>query len=407
MRLIEREIAPIIVELSKSYGAIMVYGARQVGKTTLLQNLSKKNREYVTLDDLSARSLAKNDPAMFFQIHRPPILIDEVQYAPELFSYIKMEIDQGAAPGSFWLTGSQSFSMMRLAQESLAGRVAILQMPSLSQREIHRTGKGKEFSLDLGHLKNQEKRQKPCDVKRIYERILEGSLPGYISGRYTNREVFYRSYLQTYVERDVSELIPSVDKLRFLDFIRAAACRTGELLNIHSIARDVDVADQTAKHWLDVLVASNVVFLLRPYSNNLLKRTVKAPKLYFMDTGLVTFLTRYTSAEILMNGAINGAILENYVVSEIMKSFFNRGLDAPLWYYRDFDQDEVDIVFEKDGEFHPIEIKKKAIPDHGDVKCFKKLKSPYVKRGIGAVICMAPQVTAIDSETLVIPVSLL
>lgn len=320
------------------------------------------DREYVTLDDMEERSLAKRDPAMFLQMHSIPIMIDEVQYAPELFSYIKIQIDNGAAPGAYWLTSSQSFKFMELAQESLAGRIAILHMSSLSQHEIHGTGECKPFTLDLGALKAREATNAPADIIQIYERIWNGSMPGFVSGKFTDRDVFYSSYLQTYIDRDVKEQLQLADPLLFRDFVRAAACRAGQMLNVHDIAQDVGVSDDTAKRWLQVLEKSDVIFYLRPYSNNLLKQTVKTPKMYFFDTGLVVYLTRYSSPEILANGAINGAILENYVVSELLKSYHNNAKECLQWYYQDSNSNEIDMVIESDGMLHPLDIERSVNP---------------------------------------------
>ena len=335
MSYIKRDIENKILSLSQEYACILVTGPRQVGKTTMLRQLMSSERNYVTLDDMEERRLAKTDPALFLQIHDLPLFVDEVQYAPELFSYIKIAIDNGAAPGSFWLTGSQAFRMMELAQESLAGRAALLHMPSLSQHEIYGSGDNTPFTVELEALKARRAAGAPANLEGIYQRIWKGSLPGYVSGKFTDRDVFYSSYLQTYIDRDVSELVALTDKLLFQDFIRAAACRAGQMLNVHDIAQDVGVSDDTAKRWLQVLEKSDIIFYLRPYSNNLLKRTVKTPKMYFFDTGLVAYLTRYSSPEILQNGAINGAILENFVVAEILKSYQNNAQDCLLWYYRD------------------------------------------------------------------------
>ena len=324
MEYIKRDIEAAILEASKSYASLIVTGPRQVGKTTTLRRLAGSGRTEITLDDAEARRLAKTDPELFLSLYPPPLLIDEVQYAPELFSRIKIEIDNGAAPGSYWMTGSQPFRLMSLAQESLAGRVAILHMSSLSQREIYGGEQAGPFSPALNTLRERIKGRTPVDTAGQYERIWRGSLPGHVSGRYPQRDLFYSSYLQTYIQRDIGEMLGDVDFLQFADFVRAAACRAGQMLNVHDIALDVGIADDTAKRWLGMMERSNVIFYLRPYSNNLLKRTVKTPKMYFFDTGLVAYLTKYSSPEILMNGAINGAILENYVVSEIMKSYGNQ-----------------------------------------------------------------------------------
>lgn len=404
MAYIRRDIEDKILSLSKEYACILITGPRQVGKTTVLRQLMTEQREYVTLDDMEERSLAKRDPAMFLQIHSTPIMIDEVQYAPELFSYIKMEIDKGAEPGTYWLTGSQAFKLMELAQESLAGRVAILHMSGLSQHEIYGSGNCAPFTLDLGELKKREKTNTPADVSEIYERIWKGSMPGLAGGKFSDRDVFYSSYLQTYIDRDVKEQVQLADPLLFSDFVRAAACRAGQMLNIHDIAQDIDISDDTAKRWLQVLEKSDVIFFLRPYSNNLLKRTVKTPKMYFFDTGLVAYLTRYSSPEILANGAINGAILENFVVSELLKSYHNNAKDCLLWYYRDSNSNEIDMVIESDGMLHPLEIKRSVNPGGQLISTFNLLDKASVSRGTGAILCMRPTLSAINSENYIVPI---
>lgn len=404
MAYIKRDMEDKILALSKEYSCILITGPRQVGKTTVLRQLMDDDREYVTLDDMDERSLAKRDPAMFLQIHSTPIMIDEVQYAPELFSYIKMEIDKGAAPGTYWLAGSQAFKLMGLAQESLAGRVAILHMSSLSQHEIYGSGKCTPFTLELDTLKAREKANTPADIAEIYNRIWKGSMPGLASGKFSDRDVFYSSYLQTYIDRDVKEQVQLGDPLLFRDFVRAAACRAGQMLNIHDIAQDVGVSDDTAKRWLQVLEKSDVIFFLRPYSNNLLKRTVKTPKLYFFDTGLVAYLTRYSSPEILANGAINGAILENFVVSELLKSYHNNAKECLLWYYRDSNANEIDMVIESDGMLHPLEIKRSVNPGSELISAFNQLDKASVPRGNGAILCMRSKLSAINSENYIVPI---
>ena len=404
MAYIKRDIEEKIISLTQEYACILITGPRQVGKTTMLRQLMSQERNYVTLDDMEERKLAKTDPALFLQMHDLPVFIDEVQYAPELFSYIKIAVDNGAAPGSFWLTGSQAFRMMELAQESLAGRAAVLHMPSLSQHEIYGSGESRPFSLGLDALKARGNSGTPAALDGIYQRIWKGSLPGYISGKFTDRDVFYSSYLQTYIDRDVSEQVLLTDKLLFQDFIRAAACRAGQMLNIHDIAQDVGVSDDTAKRWLQVLEKSDIIFYLRPYSNNLLKRTIKTPKLYFFDTGLVAYLTRYSSPEILQNGAMNGAVLENYVVAEIRKSYQNAGKDCLLWYYRDKNSNEIDLVIESDGQLHPLEIKRSVNPGSELTGVFSVLDKGSVPRGTGAVICMRPKLSAVSAEYFIVPV---
>lgn len=407
MNYIRRDMESLILQLNKEYSCILISGPRQVGKTTMLEHIRPENMQTVTLDDLSERQLAKTDPELFLSLHPAPIVIDEVQYAPELFSYIKMAIDKGAPAGSFWLTGSQAFQLMALAKESLAGRVAVLHLPPLSQHEISGTGESSPFSLSLPDLQRREKKRAPADANEIYNRIWKGSLPGYVSGKFSNRNIFYSSYLQTYIDRDVREEIAGVDPARFADFIRAAACRAGQMLNVHAIAGDVGISDDTAKRWLGVLEKSDIIFYLHPYSNNLLKRTVRTPKLYFFDTGLVAYLTRYSSPEILMNGSINGAILENYVVSEIRKSYLNAGEECILHYYRDKDDKEIDLCLESDGKLHPMEIKRASTPTPSMTSSFDVLRKSAIPVGTGAVLCLKETLSALDKNTLIVPIRLI
>lgn len=400
---IKRDMEGLVLSLSEEYSCVLVSGPRQVGKSTMLKHIMKSDRNVVTLDDLNERALAKTDPEMFLAMHPAPVLIDEVQYAPELFPYIKMRIDNGAPAGSYWLTGSQAFKLMKLAQESLAGRVALLHLSSISQNEFYGSGENRPFSVSVEEIAKRSRERIPTDVKGMFERVFKGTMPGHISGKYTNRDVFYSSYLQTYLERDVSEMIDGIDKVRFLDFIRAAACRAGQQLNVHAIASDVGIADDTASRWLEVLEKSDIIFYLRPYSNNLLKRTVKIPKMYFFDTGLVAYLTRYSSPDILANGSINGAILENYIVSEIRKTYLNAGMECYLHYYRDKDTKEIDLIIESDGLLHPLEIKKAATATLSMVSSFSVLTKSSIPTGIGGVLCLKESFTALNKDVLVIP----
>ena len=360
-----RHIEKKMLELSKSYSAILVTGPRQAGKTTLLRELAEREgigRAYVTLDDLNTRDMAKNDPALFLQMHQPPIIIDEVQYAPELFTYIKIHIDENHTPGAFWLTGSQVFRLMRGVQESLAGRVALLHMSPMSQREI--TGAElSPFSLELETLLSERKKIAPVTTPELFERLWKGSMPGIVSGQFLNRDIFYSSYISTYVERDVRELSGAIDALKFNRFITAVAARTSQLINFSALAEDADIDIQTAKSWVNILETLGIVFILHPYSNNVLKRTIKTPKLYFYDTGLVCYLTRWSSPEVAESGAMSGALLENFAVSELLKGYQNAGLEPYLYFYRDRDAKEIDVLLEGDGKLYPLEVKKTALPD--------------------------------------------
>ena len=409
MHYITRTLESVVLRLSEQYPAILITGPRQTGKTTMLRKLMEnenRNRSYVTLDTLEDRQMAKSDPAMFFQIYKPPVLIDEVQYAPELFTYIKILIDRNNTPGDFWMTGSQIFKLMRGVQESLAGRVALLSMSPLSQREIY----GKEdapFMLEIDKLISQQKFTEPATTPQIYERIWKGGMPAIISGRYTDRGVYYSGYLETYINRDIRELSATINSLKFASFITAAAARTGGLLNTKSIADDADIDQSTAKNWLNILETLGVIFYLRPYSNNTLKRTVKAPKLYFYDTGLVCYLTKWGSPETAMSGAMNGALLENFAVAEIMKSYLNNAKEPYLYYYRDRDAKEIDLLMENDGKLYPVEIKKTSNPDKRLTQVFGIIEKTPLQRGTGAVLCMAERLGAFDRDNLIIPIWLI
>ncbi len=404
MKYIKRDVENLILQLSEEYACILITGPRQVGKSTLLDHIKSNDRNKVTLDDLQERKLAKEDPEMFLKIHPAPVIIDEVQYAPELFTYIKIAIDNGAKAGSYWLTGSQSYKLMELSQESLAGRIAILNLTSLSQHELYGEGENTPFKVELDDVQERIEKMKRCDINELFQRIWQGSMPGLVSGKYSNRDVFYSSYLQTYIARDIKDVLNISDDLKFLDFIRAASCRIGQELNIHSIATDVEISDDTAKRWLKMLEKSEVIFFLHAYSNNLLKRTIKTNKMYFFDTGLVAYLTKYSSAEILQNGNINGAILENYVVSEIRKSYLNCGAESYLYYFRDKDKNEIDLIIENDGALHPIEIKKSHNPTASMIKSFNLLDKATIPTGVGAIVCAKENLSAINKDNLIIPI---
>ncbi len=404
MSYIKRNLEKVVSQVTKEYPVVLVTGPRQVGKTTMLKKLMEgTDRGYVTLDDLNERSLAKSDPELFLQLHKPPVLIDEVQYAPELFSYIKLNADKSHEPGAFWLTGSQVYKLMRGVQESLAGRVAVLSLTSLSQAEM--SGEEMEpFTVDMEALAARKNVRTATDAEGIFERIYKGSMPAIVSGENSNSQIYYSSYLSTYIERDVRELSDAIDSLKFLRFITAVAARCSQMVNVAEIARDADINQKQAKDWLGILETLGIIFYLHPYSNNLLKRLVKTPKLYFYDTGLVCYLTKWSSAQTLESGAMNGAVLENYVVAEIRKTYLNCGIEPFMYYYRDKDAREIDIVLEHDGVLNPIEIKKTSNPGTELTKVFEVLDKSSTPRSKGAIICMKPELGAIDRDNYIVPV---
>jgi predicted AAA+ superfamily ATPase len=395
--------------LTAQFPAVLITGPRQVGKTTMLEKLMQdegRGREYVTLDDLTDREMAKNDPKLFFQIHKPPIFIDEVQYAPELFPYIKIHIDKTHVPGDFWLTGSQIFKLMKGVQESLAGRVALLNMSSMSQAEIYNC-RTMPFTLDIDALSERAKETKAADTPELYRRIFNGGMPALASGQYTDRRILYSSYVNTYIDRDIRGISGTVDSLTFLNFITAAAALVGQMLNIKTIADAVGIDQVKASAWLSILETLGIVFYLYPYSNNILKRTVTRPKLYFYDTGMVAYLTKWADSETLMNGAMSGAILENFTVSEMMKSYNNCGIEPSMYYYRDRDTKEIDVILEGDGKLFPIEIKRTATPSVHLTRTFKVIdKSPLI-RGTSAVLCTTDKLAAFNSDNLIVPIWLI
>lgn len=407
---ITRHMEKPVMELNEQYPVLLLTGPRQVGKTTMLEHLIEvegKGRKKVSLDDLTLRELAKTDPKMFFQLYQPPLLIDEVQYAPELFPYIKIMVDERHQPGDFWLTGSQLFKMMEGVQESLAGRVALLHLSPLSQSEIMKRPPEPPFSLELPLLSERQNGRQMLNTPEVFQRIHQGGMPALVTGTYSNASIFYSSYIDTYMERDVRRLSNDIDSLKFLRFLRSVAARASQQVNYKGIADDAEIDQTTAKNWLHVLESLGIIFLLEPYSNNVLKRTVSTPKLYFYDSGIVCYLTRWSSPETAMEGAMSGALLENYTVAEIIKTYQNAGQEPFLYYYRDKDAREIDLILERDGKLFPIEIKKMASPPKKLTKVFDLIDKSPLQRGTGAILCMADQLGAFDQNNLIVPISLI
>lgn len=399
-----RTIEAFIETAAKQFPVILVTGARQVGKTTLLQHASSQGRNYVTLDDPLILELARADPALFMQRFPPPVLIDEVQYAPGLLPYIKMEVDKRRQPGLFWLTGSQQFQLMGGVSESLAGRVGVIHLLGLSRRE--QMGVPLE-SRPFLPLPGQPSEPAPLPLKSLYKLIWRGSFPAIALNDEMDRDLYYSSYVQTYLQRDVRDLARVGDEMAFLRFLRAAAARTGQLLNLSDFARDADVAPNTAKSWLSILKASGILYLLEPWHTNVTKRLVKTPKLYFLDTGLCAYLTEWSSPETLEAGAMSGAILETWIIGELLKGYWHNGQRAPFYYYRDKDKKEIDLLIAKDGVLYPLEFKKTASPGRRNVRHFQVLEKLNMPVGKGGVICLAEQSLPLSPDTSSIPVSVI
>ena len=376
---IERTLSRSVLKADRSFYVVLLTGPRQVGKTTLLQNLQKNGRSYISLDDLNNRSAAREDPAGFIDRLHLPVLIDEAQYAPELFPYIKMTVDKMKKPGLFWLTGSQQFSLMKNISESLAGRVAVLQLRGLSLAEEAGRPQTLPFFPRSEILKERQRTVTPLSMKKLYQKIWRGSYPGLVARKNTPWSMFYESYTTTYIERDVRAYLKINSLMDFQKFLRITAARTGQMLNYREISRDTGVSEPTVKSWINVLRATGLIVLIQPYFNNRTTRLLKTPKLYFMDTGLCCFLTGWLNPEVLERGAMSGPILETWTVSEIIKSHLHNARSPQVFYYADKDKREVDLLLEQEACLYPVEIKKTGNLKSLNFKGFhflKKLKTP-------------------------------
>ncbi len=400
MKYIHRTLEKFFLNAHRQFPVTMVVGPRQVGKTTFLRHLSKDNRTYVTLDDPIVRALAREDPELFLQRYKPPVLIDEIQYAPELLPHIKMKVDREHKTGSFWLTGSQQFHLMKGVSESLAGRVGIINLQGLSLPEMFGNSGTPPF------LPNSDmKTGAILELDSLYRIIWHGCFPAIAANPDMECGLFYSSFIQTYLQRDVRDLAKVGDEMRFLRFIRAAAARTGQLLNMADLARDADVAQNTAKNWLSILQASGIIYLLEPYYGNLTKRMVKTPKLYFLDTGLCSYLTEWTSPANLEAGAMTGAVFESWCIAEVIKSYWHNGQHAPICFYRDKDKKEIDLLIVRDGTVYPVEFKKSASPKKSDAGHFSVLKNLKMPIGHGALICLCRDIVPLTDKIDAVPVA--
>ena len=405
---LHRHAEKTVQELAQMFGAVLVAGPRQVGKTTMLNKLTD-GMNYATLDDPILRASAAEESGTFFKDNPPPVFLDEIQKAPALFEQIKLLLDREQKKGQFFMCGSQQFKRMKGVSESLAGRIGLVTLLGFSLRESH------EIAFDAPFLPTEEyfslRRQYTANISydEIWNTIHRGSMPELRNNPDFNWQMFYGAYVRTYIDRDVRELSEIGDTVKFTRFMVAAAASTGQLLNLSSLARDVGISQPTAERWLSILVASNLVYLLPPYFNNITKRAVKTPKLYFLDTGLAAYLTRWNTPDVLKNGAMAGAFFESFVVSEIVKSYYNRGiLDLPLYFYRDKDKNEIDLLIEENGILYPIEMKKHADPRKKDVEAFSLLdKIPGIKRGPGGVVCLYDKLITLRGEDRVIPINFL
>jgi uncharacterized protein len=415
---IPRAIEETVRKTSGMFSILLVTGPRQVGKTTLLQKLSEKERKYVTLDDPDVRNLAARDPALFLQRYAPPLLIDEIQYATELLPYIKMYIDRTKRKGDFWITGSQAFHLMKKVSESLAGRVGIINLLGLSDAEIYRTP-SEPFTTEPKRLMRRINKARRRELPEIFTRIFKGSMPELYADKTIDWETYYRSYVNTYLQRDINDLVQVADKMQFYSFLTIVAAHTAKPVVYEEFAAAAGISAPTAKKWLSVLAASHIIAFVQPYSNNLLKRVVKMPLLHFLDTGLAAYLLRWGNPEALEAGAMSGAMFETYVFSEIYKSYINEGKEPPIFYYRDKDKKEIDLLIYRNGTLYPVEIKKAVSPGGSVARSFQvlapvespetfgRMKNLKVKIGAGSVICMSNDLLPIDEKNWLVPVWLI
>lgn len=408
MEYIKRHAEATVNTLSKMFGAILVAGPRQVGKTTMLQRITE-GMNYTALDDPIIRATAQEQSGTFFKDNPPPVFVDEIQKAPELFSQIKMLIDREHKKGQFFMCGSQQFQMMKGVSESLSGRIGLVTLLGFSLRERYGVSSDTPFLPTDEYFDERKKQLANIPYEDVWKMIHRGSMPELCENPDFDWQMFYGAYVRTYIECDVRDLSEIGDTVKFTRFMTAAAASTGQLVNLASMARDVGISQPTAERWLSILVASNIVYLLKPYSNNITKRAVKTPKLYFLDTGLAAYLTRWNTPDVLKNGAMAGAFFESFVISEIIKSYYNRGIvEPPLYFYRDKDVNEIDLVIEENGTLYPLEMKKHVDPQKKDMDAFDLLdKIPSTERGPGGVICLYDRLITLKGNDRVIPINYL
>ena len=408
MPYIQRSLERKFLKMSSAFKAVMVTGARQVGKSTMLKHLAQDTgRVYVSMDDADVRELANRDPKLFFQMYQPPLIIDEVQKAPALFEQIKILCDESDERGRFWLTGSQSKKLMKQAGDSLAGRIGILKMYSLSEKELEGRPNDIPEDYSLSSLIQRSRSHPENNILDVYTRIWEGGMPDMISMDAELRREYWNSYIDAYLMRDAVDDNGIHNTEGFRKLLRACAAFSGELVNYNDLGNAAGVSGATAKEWVKVLQTMGIIFLLEPYFNNELKRMVKTPKLYFCDTGLCAFLSSWTSRDTLMNGAASGHYLENYVAAEMLRNSSYGEKKVNLNFYRDTNQKEIDLVMEMDGQLHPFEIKRAASPDKKAVRAFALLEKSGRVTGAGGIICMTAKPFPIDEKNSMIPVNLL
>ena len=395
---LNRHISDYISRMRKQFKVLLLTGPRQVGKSTMLRHMFASDYNYVVLDDYLELETAKNDPGLFFKNNRMPVIVDEVQRAPELFLEIKYLVDKSENKGEVILTGSQSYRLLSSVSDSLAGRVCIIDMSSLSMREKQQLDFNVPFIPTDDYIDKRSKNLNRTDD--IWFHIHRGSMPELIDEE-IEWEPFYRSYVRTYLERDVAELINTKNLLKFSSFMRCLAARTGELINYSALSNDIGVSVKTIQEWTSILESSGIIRLLRPYEKSISNRSIKTPKVFFMDTGLVCYLIGWSNRTVAMNGAMSGSLFETFLISEIIKSYYNAGFDTQrLYFYRDRDQREIDLIIENDGIIYPVEIKKSGKPSLDMAKHF----NVFHEIGKGCILCQCEKPYYLKDDVIALPI---
>ncbi|MBR5523298.1 MAG: ATP-binding protein [Akkermansia sp.] len=403
---IPRKALKTVGEMASSFPCVLVTGARQVGKSTMLKQIMPADMKYVTLDDFRHLRQAKNDPIGFLEDMGTPLCIDEIQYAPELLRAIKMMVDKAEGkPGMYWLTGSQRFHMMRDVSESLAGRVGIIELSTLSQQEALKEAHLPDFFPSAERMRELTPDRRSCDINELYARIWRGGYPALHRDLNRNVDHYFDAYLQTYMERDVQALTQVGDQSAFLTLMQSAAARTGQQLVYSDLARDAGISPNTAKSWISILEASGIVSLLRPYTANTIKRLSKTPKIYFMDTGLCAWLCSWVTPATLQRGAMSGAILETWVYGQLYRALGSRGMRTRLSYYRDSNGAEVDFLLEHEGKLYPMEVKRSSSPTATDLKAVAGIPSGSCEMQPGVVLCTAREMFSLGKGQKAFPIS--
>ena len=402
---ISRHIEPVVARIARRKPVLVLTGARQVGKSTMLREVYS-NINYVALNRPLVRESAKENPSMFFDTYKPPVIVDEIQKAAELFDYIKDIVDENKIRGQFYLTGSQSLKLMKNVSDSLAGRAGVIRMMGLSMREIAGSSYRAPFLPSKKHLDSiGNKSEMESDL--IVSLIHKGSFPELheTPGDLHDWLDFYSSYLQTYIEKDIKDVLNIQDESAFIKFVKSAASLTGQMLNLTTMAEICGKDVKTVKSWLSVLESSGLIYLLEPFYNNFHKRLVKTPKLYFLDTGLACWLLGWNTPQQLFNGAMWGHMFESFVFAEILKSYYNDGIvKPPLYFYRNTDRNEIDLLIADGDTLHPVEIKTSSDPKKSMVRSFRLLENiPGSIKGTGAVICLAKEHLPLTEDVWVIP----